>query len=75
MEVYSNAILPQETRRELNRQAIFYAKNNWRKKNNSKKKKKRKQQKERNQNIRAEISENEMKETIVKINKNEKLVL
>ena len=60
-EVYSNAILPQETRRTSNRDANL---NNW-------KKRKRKKISRRKEiiKIQAEIRENEMTETIVKINK------
>ena len=65
-EVYSNTILPQETRKALNRQPNSISKA-------ARKRKQLKniqsQQKERNHKIRAEINEKEMKETIAKINK------
>ena len=64
-EVYSNTILPQETRKTLNRQPKFTPKTTG--------KRRTKPPKIRRRNeiikIRAEISEKEMKETIVKINK------
>ena len=65
-EVYSNTILPQETRKTSNRQCNFTP-NNWKKKNTphrhhiSRRKEIIK--------IQAEINEKEMKETIVKSNK------
>ena len=64
-EVYSNTILPQETRKASNRQP------NSTSKAAGKRRTKRPQslQKERIIKIRAEINEKEMKETIVKISK------
>ena len=64
--IYSNTVLPQETK-TLNRQPNFIPKTTGKKKN-----KKTPQISRRKQiiNIRAEINEREMKETIVKINKN-----
>ena len=63
-EVYSNTILPQETRRTLNRQPNFTPEAIG----------KRKLQISRRKEImiRAEISEKEMKETIVKFSTNSK---
>ena len=60
-EVYSNTMLPQETRKTLNRQPNFTPKTTGKrtKKKNSRRKHK----------IWAEINEKEMEETIVKINK------
>ena len=60
-EVYSNAILPQETRRTSNREANL---NNW-------KKRKRKKISRRKEiiKIQAEINLKEMNKTIGKINK------
>ena len=65
-EVYSNTILPQETRKTSNRQANFTPKatGKRRTKNNPKISRKKEIIK-----IQAEINEKEMKETIVKINK------
>ena len=61
-EVYSNAILLQETRKTSNRQPNFTPKTTGkRQKKNSRRKEIIK--------IRAEISEKEMKETLAKINK------
>ena len=64
--IYSNTVLPQETK-TLNRQPNFIPKTTGKKKN-----KKTPQISRRKQiiKIRAEINEKEMKETIVKINKN-----
>ena len=62
MEVYSNTILPQETRKTSNRQPNFTPEN-WKKK----KRKSLNQQKERNHKDTAEINEKEMKETVVKM--------
>ena len=64
-EVYSNAILPQETRKTLNRQPNFTPKATGKK---NQKKPKISRRKEIIM-IRAEINEKEMKETLVKINK------
>ena len=61
-EVYNNAILPQETRKTLNRQPNFTPKATGKiRKTISRRKEIIK--------IRAEINEKEMKETTVKINK------
>ena len=67
-EVYSNTILPLETRKTLNRQPNFIPKANWKKKKNNNNKNKISWRKEIIK-IRVEINEKEMKETIVKINK------
>ena len=64
-EVYSNTILPQETRKTLNRQSNFTPKTTGKKMNKGKKISRRKEIIK----IWAEINEKEMKETIVKINK------
>ena len=61
-EVYSNTILPQETRKTLNRQPNFTPKTT------EKKEEQKKTQKEIIK-IQAERNEKEMKETVVKINK------
>ena len=65
-EVYSNTNLPQETRNTSNKQPSLTPKaiRERRTKN-----KPQRWQKERSQNIRSEINEKEMKETIAKINK------
>ena len=65
-EVYSNTILPQETRKTLNRQSNFTPKTT--RKRITTKKYKISRRKEIIK-ISAEINEKEMKETIVKINK------
>ena len=62
-EIYSNTILPQETRKSWDRQPNFTPKTTVKKR---KKKPKISRRKEIT-NIRAEISEKEMKETMVKI--------
>ena len=71
-EVYSNTILPQETRKTLNRQNNFTpkatGKKKKKKKNNNNSKNKISRRKEIIK-IKAEIKEKEMKETMVKINK------
>ena len=64
-EVYSN-ILPQETRKTLNRQPNFTLKTTGKRRTKNPKISRRKEIIK----IRAEINEKEMKETIVKINKN-----
>ena len=64
-EVYSNTILPQETRKTLNRQSDFIPKATGKRR---KKNPKISEWKEIIK-IRAEIYEKEMKETLVKINK------
>ena len=63
-EVYSNTIIPQETRKTLNRQPNFTPKTTGKKKNKKKISK-------RNEIIKtgAEIHEKERKETRAKINK------
>ena len=68
-EVNSNRILPQQTRKTLNRQPNFIPKANW-------KKKKKKKNNNNNTNkisrrkdsikIQAEINEKEMKDTIIR---------
>ena len=63
-EVYSNTILPQETRKTSNRQPNFTPKTTI-----TRRKKKPTKLVEEIINIRAEITEKEMKETIVNINK------
>ena len=65
-EVYSNTILPQETRKTLNRQPNFIPKTTG--KRRTKKPQKISRRKEIIK-IQAEINEKEVKETIVKINK------
>ena len=65
-EVYSNTILPQETRKTLNRQHNFTPKTTGKMKNKKYPKISRRKEVIK---IRAKISEKEMKETIVKINK------
>ena len=64
-EVNSNTILPQETRKTLNRQPNFTPKTTGKRKTKNPKISRRKQILK----IQAEINEKEMKETIVKINK------
>ena len=64
-EVYSNTILPQETRKTSNRQPSFTPKTTGKKRTKKPKLSRRKEIIE----IRAEINEKEMKETTVKINK------
>ena len=73
-EVYSNAILPQETRKTLNRQPNFTFKTTGKRRRTTTKKKKKKKLKVCTKKeiikIQAEINEKEMKKkTIVKINK------
>ena len=63
-EVYSHTILPQETRKTLNRQLNFTPKTIWKRRT----KKKISRRKEIIK-IQVEINEKEMKETIVRINK------
>ena len=65
-EVYSNTILPQETRKTLNRQPNFTPKATGKRRRKNPKVSRRKEIIK----IQAEINEKEMKETIVKINKN-----
>ena len=64
-EVYSNIILPQETRKTSNRQPNFTPKKLGKEEQKPPKISRRKEIIK----IQAEISEKEMKETIVKINK------
>ena len=64
-EVYSNTILPQETRKTSNRNVTLHLKQLEKKNNNKKKKIVEKDIIK----IQAEINEKEMKGTIVKINK------
>ena len=64
-EVYSNTILPQESRKTLTRQPNFTPETDWKREQKTPKISRRKEI----INIRAEINEKEMKETIVKINK------
>ena len=65
-EVYSNTILPQETRKTSNRQSYFTPETTG--KRRTKRKPKISLRKEIIK-IQAEIRENEMTETIIKINK------
>ena len=62
-EAYSNTILPQERRKTWNRQPNFTPKTT------RKRTKKPKLVQVKKSKIKAEINKNEMKETIVKINK------
>ena len=64
-EVYSNTILPQEARKTSNRQPKFTPKTTRK----SRIKKPKISRRKEIIKIRAKISEKEMKETIVKINK------
>ena len=63
-EVYSNTILPQETRKTLNRKPNFTPKTTGKRTKTPKISRRKEIIK-----IRAEISEKEMKEAVVKINK------
>ena len=63
-EVYSNTILPQETRKTLNRQPNFAPKTTGKRRTKKLQISRRKEIK-----IQAERNEKEMKETVVKINK------
>ena len=67
-EVYSNTILPQETRKTLNRQPNFTPKTTGKRRTKKLKISRRKEMK-----IWVEINEKEMKETIIKINKTKSL--
>ena len=67
-EVYSNTILPQETRKTSNRQPNFTPKATGKRRTTTTKKTKISRIKEIIK-IWAEINEKEMKQTIVKINK------
>ena len=64
-EVYTNTILPQETRKTVNRQPNFTPKTIGKRTPKNPKSSRRKEIIK----IRAEINEKEMKETVVKINK------
>ena len=64
-EVYSNTILPQETRETSNRQLNFTPKTTRKRRTKNPEVSRRKEIIK----IRAEINEKEMKETIEKINK------
>ena len=64
-EVYSNIILPQETRKISNKQPNLTPKAIRERRT----KKPQSQQEERNHKIRSEINEKQMKETIAKTNK------
>ena len=64
-EVYSTTILPQETRKTLNKQPNFTPKTTRKRRTKIPKISRRKEILK----VRAEINEKEMKETIVKINK------
>ena len=64
-EVYSNTILPQETRKISNRQSSFTPKTTGKRRTKTPKISRRKE----NIKIQEEINEKEMKETTVKINK------
>ena len=64
-KVYSNTILPQETRKTLSRQPNFAPKTTGKRRTKTLKISRRKEIIK----IRAEINEKEMKETMVKINK------
>ena len=66
-EVYSNTILPQETRKTSNRQPNFTPKTIEKRRTKNPKISRRKEIIK----IQAEINEKEMKETVVKINKTE----
>ena len=65
-EVYSNTILSQETRKTLNRQPNFTPKTTGKRRTTTKNKISRRKQIIK---LRTEISEKDMKDTIVKINK------
>ena len=64
-KVYSNTILPQETRKTSNRKPNFTPKTTGKRRT----KELQNQQKERNHKDLSKINEKEMKETIVNINK------
>ena len=67
-EVYSNTILPQETRKTLNRQLNFTPTTTGNRRKTTRKKPKISRRKEIIK-IQAEINGKEMKETLVKSNK------
>ena len=64
-KVYSDTILPQETRKTLNRQPSFIPKTTGRRRAKNSKSSRRKEIIK----LQAEINEKEMKETMAKINK------
>ena len=68
-EVYSNKILPQETRKTSNRQPNFTPKTTGKRRTKKKKQTNKISRRKEIIKIRVEINEKEMKETIVKINK------
>ena len=68
-EVYSNTILPQETRKTSNKQPNFTPKTTGKRRTKNPKSSRRKEIIK----IQAETNEREMKETIVKINKTKSL--
>ena len=74
-EVYSNTILPQETRKTLNRKSNFTSKTTRKRRTTTTKKQKTKKPKISRRKeiikIQAEINEKETKETIAKINRTE----
>ena len=70
-EVNSNTILLQETRKTLNRQPNFTPKTTGKRRT----KKTLKVHRRKEMNIRVEINEKEMKETIININKTKSFVL
>ena len=65
-EVYSHTILPQETRKTLNRQLNFTPKTIWKRRTTTTTKISRRKEIIK---IQVEINEKEMKETTVRINK------
>ena len=68
-EAYSNTILPQETRKTLNRQNNFTPKATGKRRTNKQNKIPKISRRKEVIKIQAEINEKEMKKTIVKINK------
>ena len=68
-EVYSNKILPQETRKTSNRQPNFTPKTTGKRTTTTTKKNPKISRRKEIIKIRVEINEKEIKETIVKINK------
>ena len=68
-EVYSNKILPGETRKTLNRQPNFTSKTTGKRRTTTTKTKTKISRRKEIIKIQAEINEKEMKETTVKINK------
>ena len=65
-DIYSNTTLPQKTRKALNRQPNFTPKTTGKRRRRKKNKISRRKEIIK---IQAEISEKEMKQTVVKINK------